>query len=572
MNLPKDLPLTVDGMMRFLETAPPETVAEVQRMVAPVLARGWLPQMGPQYRAFHSKADELLYGGAAGGGKTDLLVGLATTAHRRSLIFRRHSADLDGFWDRLQEVVAERAASNNSVKKVMVTDDGRKIEGGHLEKPGSERSWQGRPHDLIGCDEGAQLDEHKVAFVIQWLRSVEGHRCRLVVATNPPLPEIIGGKLVDNGTGDWLVRWWAPWLDPNFDNPAKDGELRWCFTKANGDEIKTIWVPGPGYYNPETGEPFPNATPDDVTKGRAVSAKSRTFIQSLLKDNLYLADTGYLEKLSTTPEPMRSMLISGTFGLRLADSELQVIPTNWVLMANERWREREHGMKNKRQLLLSADVAQGGIDNSTFVPLYDDDTFGELRKVPGVDTPDGQSVVTNLLDMRRDASMIVLDGTGGWAGAAAENLRTLHKIEAEMVVASNASGEMDKSLTYSLPLVRDAMWWTFREALDPDSEYEIALPPDPRLLAQLTAPQFAFQRIGNRTAIKIESKDEVRKRIGASTDDADCVIQGWWKRHDALMERLQRKDSIVERYNKKQRGADGEPGAPEPMGDPFDLS
>ena len=32
----------------------------------------------------------------------------------------------------------------------------------------------------------------------------------------------------------------------------------------------------------------------------------------------------------------------------------------------------------------------------------------------------------------------------------------------------------------------------------------------------------------------IESKDEIRKRLGASTDDADAVILAWHKRDEAL--------------------------------------
>ena len=46
----------------------------------------WVPNPGPQTEAFFSKADEVFYGGQAGGGKTDLLLGLALTAHTKSLV------------------------------------------------------------------------------------------------------------------------------------------------------------------------------------------------------------------------------------------------------------------------------------------------------------------------------------------------------------------------------------------------------------------------------------------------------------------------------------------------------
>ena len=48
----------------------------------------WEPQPGPQTAAYESLADILFYGGAAGGGKTDLLMGLALTTQQHSILFR----------------------------------------------------------------------------------------------------------------------------------------------------------------------------------------------------------------------------------------------------------------------------------------------------------------------------------------------------------------------------------------------------------------------------------------------------------------------------------------------------
>jgi len=213
----------------------PEDKANLDKTLEKELAQKWLPQPGPQTEAFFSDADLLLYGGAAGGGKSDLLCGLALTQHRRSVIFRRQSTDLEGFWDRLLEISPSNAKSDSN-KKRLVTDDNRLIECGHLENPGSELSWQGRPHDFIGFDEGAQLTAYKVNFVLGWLRSADGLRCRAVIGSNPPI----------GGDGQWLVEWFAPWLDPAFPNPAEPGELRWAITVGDRSEIRTVWVDGPG--------------------------------------------------------------------------------------------------------------------------------------------------------------------------------------------------------------------------------------------------------------------------------------------------------------------------------------
>jgi hypothetical protein len=52
---------------------------------------------------------------------------------------------------------------------------------------------------------------------------------------------------------------------------------------------------------------------------------------------------------------------------------------------------------------------------------------------------------------------------------------------------------------------------------------DIALPPDPALAAELAAARWKFTSRG----IQVELKDEIRKRLGRSTDRGDAVIQAW---------------------------------------------
>jgi hypothetical protein len=70
---------------------------------------------------------------------------------------------------------------------------------------------------------------------------------------------------------------------------------------------------------------------------------------------------------------------------------------------------------------------------------------------------------------------------------------------------------------------RAETWWKFREALDPAYGNGLALPPDPQLRADLTSPTWKLTPRG----IQIESKDEIRKRLGRSPDRGDAVVLAW---------------------------------------------
>jgi hypothetical protein len=555
------LPQTVEEMEALILGMPANDRKALEQKVTTFLKdKPWVPQPGPQTLAYYSEADELLYGGAVGGGKSDLLLGLASVEHRRSIIFRRQSTDLEKMWARLTEqILPGRVVKQNASTKKLRTGDQRFIEFGHLEKPGSEQGHQGNDHDFYGFDEAAQLDEFKVSFVIQWLRStVEGQRKRVVFATNPPIPEYKDGKLVDTGTGAWLKEWFAPWLEDMFPDPAKPGELRWCYMRTEGDRLITVWVEGPGRYHPDTGEPWPDATQDDIDKGRAAAAKSRTFIKALLNDNIYLKNTGYAAQLSATPEPLKTLLLTGSFTVKGEDHPFQVISTMDVLRAQQRWRDRvakgEH--KNLRQLVLFGDVAQGGADTTVLAPLMETDFFGELVTQAGRLTPTGKEVCRMLLDNRENASLIGLDGTGGWAGSTKAYLELQHKIIAELLISSEKSFGWTEDQRYKFANLRTEFWWAMRLALDIKSGYEICLPPSTRLLTQLTAPQFKIK--GN--VLYIEEKEDLRKRIGSSTDEADAVLGAWYYRDEALARWANRQPDIVSRivHGKKSTVSEAE--------------
>jgi hypothetical protein len=336
-----------------------------------------------------------------------------------------------------------------------------------------------------------------------WLRSATaGQRCRVVIASNPPI----------GGAGEWLVSWFAPWLDPTFRSPAKPGELRWRCMRADGT---LAWVDGGGTHDID-GEPL--------------QALSCTFIPALLDDNRFLRDTGYRVQVMAMPEPLRSKLLKGDFLTGREDAAQQVIPSAWIAAAQARWRP--DGGNGRKMATLGVDVAQGGMDETVLAPLFGT-WFGELVKRRGLDTTNGPAVAGLVIEHMRDKCQVNVDLTGGWGGSARDHL-VAQGITVEPVVFSAASVERTRDGQLDFNNVRAQLWWQFREALDPLQGDSIALPPDARLATQLAAPTWKLR--GN--AIVIESKDDIRKRLGSSTDDADAVVLAWHKREDAVRRQM----------------------------------
>ncbi len=512
----------------------PDEKDTLDRMIEPELNAKWLPdpENKPQCAAYYSPADLMLYGGAAGAGKTSLLVGLATTAHSKSVIFRSKAVDLRGVEEYLLEVIG-RDGWNGADK--IHRRPSQIIELGHLEKPGSERSWQGRPHDFIGFDEGAQLSRAKVQFVLGWLRSVDpNQRRRAVIASNPPT----------GGDGEWLMEWFAPWLDPQYANPAESGELRWAATAPDRDGT-TVWLPDGSPIVFTNGREYRLATAAEIAMTPAeqklagldlTQPMTRTFIPGRLEDNRFLRDTGYRAQLQALPEPLRSQMLHGDFIAGRQDHEWQVIPSAWVRAAQARWTERPP--EGAVMSAMGVDVAQGGADDTVLAPRYGH-WYAPLIVVPGFQTPQPSDVAGLVVKHRRGAAAVVVDVGGGYGGGVKERLE-----ENEISVrAFNGAGETllrtrNKQLGYANK--RAEAHWTFREDLDPDQEggATIALPPDPQLFADLTAVRWKLASRG----IQIEEKEKLKAsdRLGRSPGKGDAVIMAWSEGSKAIISTLKR--------------------------------
>ncbi|MDB5600749.1 MAG: terminase [Xanthobacteraceae bacterium] len=465
----------------------------------------WIPNPGPQTEGFFCAADETFYGGQAGGGKTDLGIGLAIAAHRRSLILRRINKDALKIVPRIEEILGTRTGYNGQLQRWKLS--GRQIDIAGCEQESDKQRFKGDPHDLIVFDEGTDFLESQYRFIVGWNRSTEpGQRCRVLVTSNPPT----------TSEGLWVIRYWAPWLDSTHPKPAKPGELRW-FTTINGEDTE---VDGPG---PHTiaGEKLP------------VTARSRTYLPASLADNPDLASTGYASVLAGLPEELRRAYRDGDFSVGLRDNRFQVIPTAWIVAAQSRWRPDGH--KPFAMTAMGFDPAGGGSDSAELAWRHGG-WYAPLISAKGEQTADGSASAATIIRYRRNNAPVIVDVGGGYGGAVTLRLKD-NGIAHSGHNGAGATNARTRDGQLKFANKRAEAWWRFREELDPDQEggSPIALPPDPELRADLAAPAY---EVGPR-GLLIESKDDIRKRLGRSPGKGDAVVMCLSQGNAAVRKQLQ---------------------------------
>lgn len=507
-------PQQARDLERYLTPAERE---ELDALIAADLAEHrWRPLPGPQTMAYESDADVIGFGGAAGGGKTDLAIGLALTQHHRVQIFRREGPQLKGIIDRLAEILGSRQLINGN-PPVYRDEDDRQIEFNSMPNLGDETKYQGRPKDLLVIDEAANFLEQQVRFVKGWVRTTRpGQRTRTLLTFNPPT----------TAEGRWVIDFFGPWLDKRHPlYPTTPGQLRYVYVDPltgedvwidNDDPRPFVFVGNDRRYDFDPLE----HRPEDI-----VRPESRTFIPSRITDNPFLVSTGYMAQLQALPEPLRSQMLLGDFEAGMEDDPWQVVPTRWVEIAMARWRKRS---PRGEMLSMGVDVARGGKDQTVIFTRHrvqptqrgeagTDLWFDEPHLHPGSETPNGRKVAGLVIAEHRDHAPIHLDVIG--VGASPYDVLTDASQPVYGINVAEKATARDKSGRLSFFNLRSQLWWQLREALDPEADNGIALPPDKDLLAELCAPRWELSGM----TVKVESRDEIVKRVGRSPDRASAL-------------------------------------------------
>lgn len=490
-----------DRVQELVGKLPPELLAEIDKIIGEETGHmPIVPTPGPQLDAYEHEADELFYGGSAGGGKSALAIGLALNEHHKSLIMRRFVADAENFAEQALEIVGHRDGYNGQQHRLRLKDN-RTIRWAGCPEDKDKQRFKGDPYDLYVFDEIPDFLESQYLFITAWNRTTRtGQRCRIVATGNPPTtPE-----------GLWVIKRWAPWLDPTHPNPADSGELRWFVRDENDRDIE---VEGPGEY--------------DVGGKKLVKSRSRTFIRARLEDNPDLTATDDYERaLDALPKELRDAYRDGRFDASIKDRPNQMIPSDWIREAQSRWLPTPP--TGVPMCAIGVDGARVH-DDVVLAPRYDG-YYPRLTVVPGKTTPEGSDLAGLIITVRRGDALPIIDVIESTGAQAYAHLKDMG-IESKPFRGYDESARMSKDGRLVFANARSEAYWRFREALDPGQEggSPIALDPnDHELVADLSAIEWTPFSRGGRTGIRALSKEKVIEKLGRSPNRGDAVVMSWF--------------------------------------------
>lgn len=212
------------------------------------------------------------------------------------------------------------------------------------------------------------------------------------------------------------------------------------------------------------------------------------------------------------------------------DEENALIPLSWVEKSNLRWANNRFANMNQLEKrthlsLLGMDVGGEGTSQTVIARMYEDHYIGALEKHKNPDTNKNIGYLRAALTEGRDKEGHYLapanvDAIG--IGVGVSDWFKEHPQDVRAVNVSKPSRRKDRTGIWDFANLRSELWWRLRERLDPSNSEDtlLDLPPDDDLTGELVSVRYT----AGPTGIKVESKQQTKKRLGHSPDHADSIM------------------------------------------------
>lgn len=204
-----------------------------------------------------------------------------------------------------------------------------------------------------------------------------------------------------------------------------------------------------------------------------------------------------------------------------------LIPPQWLEAAHDRWREA-HGEEPSEPYteVLGVDVAGMGRDCTVFCRRKKH-YVAPFRCLNSGESAEHMKIAGEIHTERRarQRMFVSIDTIGEGAGVYSRCLETDNRAYILSCKFSEAAkDERDKPLTdvtgqRTFANLRAYLFWAARDWLDPKNNTGAMLPPDDMFDAEATEIRWTVRSSG---AIIIEPKEDIKKRLGRSTDRWDA--------------------------------------------------
>jgi len=202
----------------------------------------WGPQPGPQAALVRCPVEEIFYGGARGGGKTDGMLGkfglkaAKYGQHVRGIFFRRELPQLDAAIDRSKDIFSPVGAQWQEWKKVWTFPNGATLRFRPLERDADAEKYQGHSYTDVFFEElGNYPNAQPIMKLKATLRSAEGVPCQFHATGNPGGPghSWVKMRYVDPAPGGWQI--------------IEENNMRRIFIPAKVEDNRILIKADPGY-------------------------------------------------------------------------------------------------------------------------------------------------------------------------------------------------------------------------------------------------------------------------------------------------------------------------------------